>query len=625
MTAHWKFGVNDTGESEGPKNAGIASFTTDRIGGIVREIIQNSIDARASNTGPVEVDFLVEQLPTSGLDLPGLRRALAASVKSYAIDDDRYKTQFQRGIRRLDGSVKKGHITALTATDRNTTGASDSNGRRDMWHGLTKSVGLSTKNSKDSGGSFGVGKHAPFTATDIRTILYATAYHQNGDKGPLNRRFTGKAILVSHSVDGQDYRASGWLEQADGAICDDDIPAEFQLKSPGTRVSILGFDDSKANEWASEAKESLVRNFFHALVQGNLKVRIDDETIDTTNIDQIAKDMGDDVYSMVAVSRSTAKETTEIEGIGQVNLRIIVDQSGERSDKTVALVRGSGMMITNQIGNMRVSPSRQMLNIPRTWQGFTAIVECLSRGERSLLREAEGPHHDKISSDNADESDQKAVSKALRTLGQWIRESIEKYAKPPDPSTADNADEMAAFIPLQGDGGGKPFEPGKGQYEITQPIQRPVAPRGLQAPGMARRRTSVVTPGGTEPGTPHKQGKKKGKGKGKTTRTVQVAFHDIRRLPSSLSRWPEHTTAFTFDRPADPGKPISLYAVGEEGNDPRVELERAYIQGRKLKIKNGSIAEIPAAYLTGDRVHIELKALRPISDKKLEIRYTDEI
>ena len=625
MTTSWRFGINDTGESEGPKNAGIASFTTDRIGGIVREIIQNSIDERVSKSDPVEVNFLVEHLPASNLDLPGLRRALSASVESYAIDDNRYKMQFSRGIITLDAALKGGQITALTATDKNTTGASDSKGQLDKWHGLTKSVGLSTKDSKDSGGSFGVGKHAPFTATDMRTVLYATAYREKGNQSLIHRRFTGKAILVSHTIDGQDYRASGWLGQNYSPICDADIPSEFRLESPGTRVSILGFDDSKASEWASEAKESLVRNFFHALVQGNLRVRIDDQTIEAANLEQITDEMGEDVRSMIAVSKSLPKETTEIDGIGQVKLRIIVDENGERSDKNVALVRGSGMMITNQLSNLRISPSRQMLNIPRTWYGFSAIVECLSHGERSLLREAEGPHHDKISSDNADDSDQKTVSKALRSLGAWIRESIEKYAKPPDPSTADNAEEMAEYLPLKGAGAGKPFEPGKGQFKITEPLQRPIAPSGLQIPGTRRRRTSVGTPGGNEPGTTHKQGKKKGKGKGKTTRTIQVAFHDIRRLPTTLSQWPDHSAAFTFEKPADPSKPISLYAVGEEGKDPKVELERAYIMGRKLKVKKGSIAEIPAAYLTGERVHIELKALRPISDKKLEIRFTDEV
>ena len=78
-------------------------------------------------------------------------------------------------------------------------------------------------------------------------------------------------------------------------------------------------------------------------------------------------------------------------------MRIIVDESGEKPEKRLALVRDAGMMITDQVRDMRLTNSRQMLRMSRSWKGFTAIVECLSQGERSLLREAEGPHHDKIS------------------------------------------------------------------------------------------------------------------------------------------------------------------------------------------------------------------------------------
>ncbi len=42
MKPLWKFGNNDTREVEGPNNAGIANFTDDRTGGLVREVIQNS-------------------------------------------------------------------------------------------------------------------------------------------------------------------------------------------------------------------------------------------------------------------------------------------------------------------------------------------------------------------------------------------------------------------------------------------------------------------------------------------------------------------------------------------------------------------------------------------------------
>ena len=260
MRPLWKFGSNDTGEVEGPNNAGISNFTDDRTGGLVREVLQNSIDARASTTEPVEVSFQVEELPIRDLDLLGLKRALSASRKSHAIDD-RHKEQFQRGIRTLNSATKQEVIVALSITDSNTTGASDKNGQRDKWHSLTKTVGLSAKDMRDSGGSFGIGKHAAFAATDLRTVLYSTAYHENGVGSPIRQRFTGKSILVSHEVGDKAYRASGWLETDGGSLRDSDVPNNFRLESPGTEIDILGFDDSNMDEWEAEAKESLVTHF----------------------------------------------------------------------------------------------------------------------------------------------------------------------------------------------------------------------------------------------------------------------------------------------------------------------------------------------------------------------------
>ena len=123
MRPLWKFGSNDTGEVEGPNNAGISNFTDDRVGGLVREVLQNSIDARASTAKPVEASFQVEEIPILDLDLPGLKQALSASRKSHAIDD-RHKEQFQRGIRTRNSATKQEVIVALSITDSNTTGTS---------------------------------------------------------------------------------------------------------------------------------------------------------------------------------------------------------------------------------------------------------------------------------------------------------------------------------------------------------------------------------------------------------------------------------------------------------------------------------------------------------------------
>ena len=623
MRPVWKFGNNDTQEDEGPNNSGIANFTDDRIGRLVREVLQNSIDAKAPASEPVEVSFQVEELPVDDLDLRGLKRALVASRKSHAIDD-RHKKQFKRGIQTLNSAASKGAIVALKITDSNTTGASDKKGRRDKWHSLTKTVGLSAKDMKDSGGSFGIGKHAAFAAADLRTVLYSTAYYEAGVDSPVRRRFTGKSILVSHEIGDKAYRASGWLEVSGNALHDNGVPNYFLLKSPGTQLSIIGFDDSKMDEWEVEAKQSLIRHFFHALANKNLKVRIGDSTIDSDSLDKATADMEQNVLKLIEVSKAEVTDHTDIPGIGRVNLRILVDEHGEYGQKTIALVRDAGMMITSQLGNMRITPSQRMISIPRHWMGFTAIVECLSQGERSLLREAEGPRHDKVSADNADSSERRKVSRALRDLGSWVVGTIENHAKPPPPAESGNADEVADVLPLPGGSYHANNANGRSSWEITEPRQSSKAPRGLTTAGRRGRRTTIDVPGGED--SRHRQGKKvkKRRRQGSRNQSVQVSFSDLRRLPSTLSQWPEHTARFTFDPPKGHMKHVRLYAVGEDGREAQVSLERAYIAGRRVSVKGGEIVEIPRHFISGDRLEIELKAIRPIADRRLEIKLTSE-
>ena len=623
MNPVWAFGNNDTRETEGPNNAGIANFAGDRAGGLVREITQNSIDARDDKSLPVQVVFEIRELSVQALDLHGLKRALGASIESTAIDA-RYSKQFRRGAKLLDRAIKAKKITALRIVDSNTTGAPDRDGERDKWHSLTKTVGLSNKDSRDAAGSFGLGKHAPFAATDLRTVLYSTAYHENGPGSRLRRRFTGKSILVSHEVDGKPYRASGWLEHDREPARDDAVPDEFQLVVPGTEIDILGFDGSDSGDWQTEAAASLVTHFFHALAHNNLRASVGSTAINSETLDAVVAETDQDgeLQRFIRVSRSPTVESTEIEGVGRVNLRIIVDDDGEHGKKSLALVRDAGMMITDRLGSLRITPSQAMFRIPRHWLGFTAVVECLSEGKRSLLREAEGPRHDSISSDFADQADRKEVGKALRALGVWIRGAIEKQAKPPEPATTDNADEMAEELPLAGNGVQPSLSSGQASWEITSPQQLPRAPRGLGSTGRRRRSSVRERPGGYEQGThpENGQGKKRRKRKGGRSESVQVPFSDLRRLPNTLRQWPEHAGRFTFSVPDGVLKHIRLYAIGEDGKETQVLLERAYIHGRRIPVKRGEIAEIPSEFLSGERVELELKALRPIADRRLQIK-----
>ncbi len=618
MERSWKFEKNEFDISEGPNDPGISGFTNDRAGGLVREFLQNSIDARKSDEKPVEVSFKIVNLPIADFDIDGLIRAFEASCKS-PDNDDRHKKQFQRGLKMLKAAKRSGYLSALVVTDSNTTGAPDIDRLQDKWRSLTKSVGKSNKDAADSGGSFGIGKHAAFAATDIRSVLYATAY-LNG--GSIERRFTGKTILVSHELQGKSFKATGYLEGVG-------VPKSLQLQSPGTAIAILGFPSNSASlrTWKNAALESLVANFFHAFGHKNLIVHLLDRTIDHNILDAVVDSVKDDKSrDLVAVSKSEIASHTDIDGIGRVNLRIHVDKDNKNQGKALALVRDSGMLITAQLGNMHISRSQSMVSFPRSWYGFTAIVECLSQGERSLLREAEGPRHSEISPDNADDSDRADVQRCIRELGQWIRQEIESFAKPPEPSRTDNASEMADFLPLPGEGKPSQANSGASGVEVSKPIRSPILPAGLGIRGGGRRRGQDNLSGSSSDGDGGRH-INTNRNKLKTRRRkrredVQVAFHDVRRLPSSLTQWPDHTAKFAFDTQLELPKRIRLYAIGEDRRAEQLDIERAYFDGKRLKIRGGVIIELDEKRMGGRRIEIEIKAIRPIDGKRLEIRST---
>ncbi len=613
----WQFEQNQNDVSEGPNNAGIASFTGDRAGSLVREMLQNSIDARDSHSDPVEVKFDFIDLPTDAFDIDKLYDALGASIKSED-NDDRHRKQFKRGLRLLQKAKKDKSLPTLIISDSNTVGATDIDGKRDKWHSLTKSEGKSQKDARDAGGSFGIGKHAAFAATDIRTVLYSTAFKNNGR---LERRFRGRSILVSHERNGRAFKSRGYLESKSSIV-----PDALRLDAPGTTVAVLGFNVNKRTKesWLREAREAVEAHFFHAIIHGNLIIRLEDEIIDCANFEKSMskRDDGDKLRRLASVSAGKIQSETSIEGIGSVRLRIEVEPEGSGRGKILALVRDSGMMITDTLAQMKVSPSQQMVRFPASWKGFTAIVECLSMGERSLLREAEGPRHDQISPDNADESERLEIRNALRELGRWIRQEIESVAKPPEPASEANATEMAMYLSLPGDDTRSTNEGNGKGFEATEPVQTPKPPAGLGIPGGGRRSGSGSKPGpGVEQG--RGRGKKKGKGSAKPRRYQELStvFSNMRRLPSALNQWPTHSAAFTFDKPDTTPKRIELFGVGEDGRADRMPIERAYYpDGRRMKVDKGAIVDINEKLMGGSRARIDIKSLRPVADRRIELR-----
>ena len=83
----WQFPRNDSNETEGPNDGGIAHFTANRSANVIRESIQNSLDARADESKPVIVEIDLTPLPPESFNADGLLDALEAAIKSKHNDD----------------------------------------------------------------------------------------------------------------------------------------------------------------------------------------------------------------------------------------------------------------------------------------------------------------------------------------------------------------------------------------------------------------------------------------------------------------------------------------------------------------------------------------------------------
>ena len=465
----WQFPPNDAGEIEGPNDPGISHFTDHRDVNLIRESIQNSLDARAGDA-PVKVECSLLDVPASAFEAEQLRVILGYAISS-PHNDDKGRDQFNRGARLLDYNRQ---LTTLCIKDSNTTGADDAPrtvGAPSKWEALTKGSGSPVKEQKDAAGSFGLGKHSAFAVTDLRTVLYSTAWR---DPNGLNRRFIGKAILVSHTDSSRKpRRRTGYLSAESYApLKDNDTPHTFGLREPGTAIYIPGYElgsNQGRPGWQQDCIAIAIDNYFHAIVHKNLVVVVGNDEVNAANIGEKYNGQLPRTANFISVSKMAPAATEYFAGIGNVKLRISVHDDPKSKAREVALVRDSGMMITARPADMSLGLAR----IPPLWRGFTAIIECISEPDKSsYIRDSESPKHDKLSVDYIDDPERRRQARAkFQELGQWVREKIEAAAGLYVPESDDYVDELAKFLPIYDDNG-KPGDQDKpAAVSITAPRQ----------------------------------------------------------------------------------------------------------------------------------------------------------
>lgn len=419
----WRFISNQNSTIVGINDAGIETFTANMHRSLVREIIQNSLDAVLPGSAePVRVDFMCFDMQKDRIpDVKGLQDAIKKCKDSNLAEPDAYKF-FSDAERMLCQSS----IKVLRISDHNTIGleGSDTCEKGTGWSRLVKESGSSNK-GQSSGGSFGIGKSAPFACSDIRTIFYSSIDGQG-----LKSNF-GVARLISF----EDESVNGWTTGI-GYYSEDNrfvaIPelaefdSEYRRTDSGTDLYIMGMH--LTDDFKRVFVKVVLLDFLVALVKGKLIVNIQGEIIDKESLPRYISSLNqyesDEIknlleYYYLLTSKNPkvrkielkASEYGEEYGFRDGECTLLLKE-GEGLNRKILITRNAGMRIFEQD---RISGSIE----------FTGILIIDGKKMNEVFKKMEVPSHDAWEPGRC-RGEEKYYTKILNELKRYLKDEVKK-------------------------------------------------------------------------------------------------------------------------------------------------------------------------------------------------------
>lgn len=412
MANNWFFPSNNYGTVTGIGEASIETFNGSPYRSLAREICQNSMDARFDKSKPVVIEFSSFSLDNNQLpDYNTLKNAINSCLEFWTEQNNKKTIEF---FKKAASIIENKSIKVLRISDYNTTGLLGSDKEFNTpWHNLVKAAGVSDKEGS-SGGSFGIGKAAPFACSDIRTLFYATK-----DVNGLSA-FQGIAKLVSfrkkelfkdrdNVTSGTGYYSADKKNNPLRVCCS--IDPNYTRNEFGTDIFVLGF--KKSEDWKSEIINSLLEDFLIAIFNKDLIVIIDGIEINAENLGRIVAQYKNTApvaynYYQVLTDDKTEKIEHDFKGLGSIELYILINKGLHRK---VMMCRKNGMKIFDKA------------NISGTIQ-FAGI--CILKDEKinEYFRDMENPQHNAWEPERHSVDSKSKAKNNITMLYRFVKESV---------------------------------------------------------------------------------------------------------------------------------------------------------------------------------------------------------
>lgn len=531
------------GTSGGFTPAGVAAFDNLRPAAVVRELIQNSLDA-ARNAGirPARVQFRLTRVSRDSI--PGIKS---------------YKNAFAKAVKTQE-AMTGGSLTGQAKLTAGTIRKALNKDKMDMLSVLDNGVGLNEQRMnallsdgmsvKDGAatGTYGNGHSTAIPASDLRYVLYG------GLTEGRHRIGGGHAVLASHYEEGEQHQRSGdgfyirdfrasrkaLYDYVTGRQLPELIAQALDLIEDealhGTAVIIPAFNHFLEEQalWPM-VSHAASANFFVAIEEGDLVISVEDHrwgvdkcpwTLGRSNLAEVLDTHRDKRRAAAFLNGRRAFEAHHVyrtggrhlikTDAGAIEIRLRENPDGITR---VDLCR-NGMWITDRIPGVSQSFADQ---VP-----FHAVLSLNAEDGRDLhdfIRIAEGPLHDAITIKRLPEKQRKACRTALRAIRQWMLKNTRAVK-----SDAYLSDDFLTLDFGDADGKGR-GKSGNAFWGLPVPIRR----------SPARERHVFSSPGEPEEGAPSGErpdGKGSGAPKGdrRRARPSLPAFFQAASCPAGKNR-----------------------------------------------------------------------------------------
>ena len=450
-----------------------AYFSDSPIPKLVREVIQNSLDAKdRAFDDPVTVKFSEIQVPRKRIGGEALSDHLKSCLaRAYELGRPGPIDAYRNALKTA-GSAR---IRCLKIQDAGTTGLVGPH-----WDALVRQEGAVNKADASAGGSYGIGKNAALNVSDLQTVFYGTRYIA-GRRGRIDL-LQGKATLMAHPAP----KGAAVILQHIGFYAAPDgepitgrraMPSCFELDEPGTGVFIMGFNPhSEGDSWVSDVARAAAENFFCAIHQRRLRVEVkslDDESasINHETLDRAFSDFGADksdaAYYYRAIRDCTA-DVVRTEALGELGRLNVYAAFSDGAPDRLAYINRNGMLITDS-REQRVNPLA-----PRRraiWPKYAAVAIADSDAGDAWIRRMENPSHDSISPTQIGGGGSiRYANTIFQSARRAIREIIDDKADITQYGKESNLDELAHLFRDETD----PANPGDRELSVRKrKTQRP--------------------------------------------------------------------------------------------------------------------------------------------------------